>query len=383
MYDAIIIGAGPSGLMAGIQCHKKVLIIEKNSNAGKKLLLTGGGRCNLTNKKDLNTFLENVNHNKKYLYSTINTFGPKEIMLFFEQKNVKLKQEEDGKIFPVANKSFVILEALLNSYKGDIHFNEEVIGLEKGKVITNKNIYETKKIIIATGGLSFPQTGSTGDNLKFAKMIKQPITNVYPAEVSINLIDPPNIPGTSIDNVLVKCGKIIKEGNLIYTHKGLSGTSVMLMSEHIFKEKYKEIEIDNIPYQSEEILAFKIKNFDQEKEIHTFLSTIFSKKYSDFILEKANIKRETKIKQLGKKNTIYIINILKHMKYSIKSVESLKNAYVTGGGIDMKFINSKTFESTINPTFYFIGEALDIHGPIGGYNLTLALSTGYSAGKDL
>ena len=387
MFEVIIIGAGPAGLMAGIMSEKKTLIIEKNDIAGKKLLITGGGRCNVTNNKENRDFLNQIEHNKKYLYSTINNFGPKEIINFFKTHNVSLKEEEDGKMFPKANKSFVIKEALLNAYKGKINYNEDVEKIIKENdyyiVITNKNEYKTQKLVIATGGSSYKITGSTGDNLKFAKMLKQPVTEIYPAEIGVKLREPTDIPGQSIDNVIVKADKRKKEGNLLYTHTGLSGSSIMLISEYIFKDKINEIEIDLLPKYNEEEIKNILNNYDRNKEVHTFLEQYFSKRFSEYLLNYINLEKNIKIKQLNHKELNKLVETIKHIKYNVKNNEKIDLAYVTAGGIDLKYINTKTFESTINKNLYFVGEALDIHGPIGGYNITLALSTGYSAGVSL
>lgn len=387
MFEVIIIGAGPAGLMAGIMSEKKTLIIEKNDIAGKKLLITGGGRCNVTNNKENRDFLNQIEHNKKYLYSTINNFGPKEIINFFKTHNVSLKEEEDGKMFPKANKSFVIKEALLNAYKGKINYNEDVEKIIKENdyyiVITNKNEYKTQKLVIATGGSSYKITGSTGDNLKFAKMLKQPVTEIYPAEIGVKLKKPTDIPGQSIDNVIVKADKRKKEGNLLYTHTGLSGSSIMLISEYIFKDKINEIEIDLLPKYNEEEIKNILNNYDRNKEVHTFLEQYFSKRFSEYLLNYINLEKNIKIKQLNHKELNKLVETIKHIKYNVKNNEKIDLAYVTAGGIDLKYINTKTFESTINKNLYFVGEALDIHGPIGGYNITLALSTGYSAGVSL
>lgn len=387
MFEVIIIGAGPAGLMAGIMSEKKTLIIEKNDIAGKKLLITGGGRCNVTNNKENREFLNQIEHNKKYLYSTINNFGPKEIINFFETHNVSLKEEEDGKMFPKANKNFVIKEALLNAYKGKINYNEDVEKIIKENdyyiVVTNKNEYKTQKLVIATGGSSYKITGSTGDNLKFAKMLKQPVTEIYPAEIGVKLREPTDIPGQSIDNVIVKADKRKKEGNLLYTHTGLSGSSIMLISEYIFKDKINEIEIDLLPKYNEEEIKNILNNYDRNKEVHTFLEQYFSKRFSEYLLNYINLEKNIKIKQLNHKELNKLVETIKHIKYNVKNNEKIDLAYVTAGGIDLKYINTKTFESTINKNLYFVGEALDIHGPIGGYNITLALSTGYSAGVSL
>lgn len=389
MYDCIIIGAGPAGLMTGIKICKnnKVLIIEKNSKPGKKLLLTGNGRCNITNLKDNNTFIENVNYNKKYLYGTINNFGPYDIYDFFTTNNVLLKEENDNKIFPKSDKAKDILDALLNNINDEIiNYNETVTDIKYSKdnivVITNKAQYKAKNIVIATGGASFKKTGSNGEHMKFAEQINQPTIKLFPAEVGVITKEKPlSLAGTSFNEVEVKYQKKKVNGNLMYTHKGLSGTAIMSLSEHIYKNEEKTIYIDYLPNITKDQLEEKILTYPKEKEVSSFLNQYFSKKFQTYIIKQLNYQENIKIKNLNKKMCFDLLDIIKNHKIELEKTDDLDNAYVTGGGINMKYINSKTMESVINNGIYFVGETLDLHGPIGGYNLTIALSTGYSAGK--
>ena len=387
MYDVIIIGAGPSGLMAAIESSKynKVLVIEKNSRAGEKLLITGGGRCNVTNLKEINRFLNEVEYNKKFLYSALNKFGPENICHFLDENGVKIKEEEDNKIFPASNKAVDVLNALLkNTTKVHFKYNEKVIKIYEGEiqsVKTDKDLYTASKVIVACGGSSFPQTGSTGDNLLFAKQIGQKIVDIFPAETSVYTKKGNNIAGTTIEEVKIKYEDKKAIGKLLFTHKGLSGSAIMKMSEYIYKGNDKEISIDLIPNYKEEELKNILNNYDKEKELPTFLSTYFSKKLSKFLIDELNINK--KIKQLSSKEIMNLIDNLKNYKIEITSVNSIENAFVTGGGIDMNFIDSKTMQSKTNKGIYFVGEALDIHGPVGGYNITLALSTGFLAGSSI
>jgi len=386
MYDVIIIGSGPAGLMAGIASKNiNSLILEKNNIAGKKLLLTGNGRCNLTNLKSNNDFLNSVDYNKKFLYSAINKFGPKEVYEYFNDCGLLLKEEDNNRIFPLSNKASDIVNILVKN-TCNIKYEEEVIEIKNydlyKEVITKTNIYKTKNVIISTGGSSYKITGSTGDNMVFAKQLNQPTISLYPTEVGVILKDKLDIAGTSIDNVIITYKKYKKQGNLIYTHRGLSGTSIMSLSEFIYLNTEKEIKIDLLPsYTKEELISY-IKNYDREKEILTCLNTLFSKRFSLYLLERLNIKSE-KIKSINSKDLLKIIDNIKELKYEVDRVCSLDEAYATGGGIDMKYIDTTTMESKINKGIYFAGEALDIHGPIGGYNITLALSTGYLAGKSI
>lgn len=389
MYDVIIIGSGPSGMMTSIVASEKnkVLLLEKNKISGKKLLITGGGRCNLTNLKTNREFINEVEYNKKYLYSTINNFGPKEICDFFNNFGVKLKEEKDNNIFPVSNKATDILSALLICMKKvDIKYEEEVINIkikdEFKEVISNNGKYIAKNVIIATGGSSFRETGSTGDNMKFAKMLNQPTIKLFPAETSINVKENfTELAGTAFEEVKLKYLKKNKVGNLIFTHKGISGSVVMKMSEFVYLNDSKQLFIDFFPKNTVDELIDNLNCFDREKEVSTFLSQFFSKKFSNYIVKKYNL--VGKIKSYNIKSFNNLFQNLKYFELEASGVGNIDKAYVTGGGIDLNYIDSKTMESKINKGIYFVGESLDIHGPIGGYNITLALSTGYTAGLNL
>jgi len=385
MYDCIIIGAGPAGLMAAVQAKgQKLLIIEKNSKPGKKLLITGGGRCNLTNLKSNQDFLNTVNYNKKYLYSAINKFGPYDIYDYFENNGVPLKEEVDNQIFPISNKAIDVLNALLKNITAEFKYEESVIKIKNGdikEVMTDKGRYQAKKIIIATGGVSYPETGSSGDHLTFAKDLNQPIKDLFPAEASIILKDNPELAGTAIKKVTIKYLKQKTHGNLMFTHKGLSGTAIMQMSEHIYLSDNKEIQIDLIPDLEVEEFNDLMTNFDQEKQLSSFLNTLFTKRFSEYLITKIGFNKL--IKSINQIEIKRIGDLLKNLPFIVDKVEDIHKAYVTGGGIDMNYLDTTSMESKINPGIYFAGEALDIHGPIGGYNITLALSTGYLAGSHI
>lgn len=386
MYDVIVIGAGPSGMMASIMASKKnkVLLLEKNEHSGKKLLITGGGRCNLTNLKSNREFLEEVDYHKKYLYSSIHHFGPHDIYDFFTSRGVKLKEEADQKIFPVSNKSSDILACLLDEMRTvEVHYKEPVIDIklqgEMKEVITAKTTYRAHNIIVATGGASFPETGSTGDHMKLAKQLLQPTVPLFPAETYLDLMENiVDLAGTSFEYVEIHYRKIKKSGNLIFTHRGISGSSVMKISEFVFLNSENQISIDFLPTMRLDDFIASLSEFDREKEVATFLTTFFSKKFSNFLASKFQMEGTIKTYSMKKWNVLF--TSLKSFQVEVKCVGPLEKAYVTGGGIDLNSIDSKTMESKFNKGVYFVGEALDVHGPIGGYNITLALSTGYSAG---
>ncbi len=383
MLDVIIIGAGASGLMCAnnLDSSFKYLVLEKNSSAGRKLLITGGGRCNLTNNKDNKSFLEEISYNKKYLYSTIYKFGPKEVMNYF---SIPLKEEKDNQIFPVSNKASDVVDYLVCGLKNKIKYNSKVISISKNDdyytVDCDNGSYTCKHLVIATGGSSFSKLGSSGDHLEFASSLSQPIIELFPAETSILLEEKNDLAGSSFDDVVVSIPKVKKSGNLLFTHVGVSGTSIMKLSEFVYLNKSREIVIDFIP---------SINNIEElfeenrEKLVITLLRELVSKRFASYLLNKALIDGNLKIKSVNKSNLVVLFSLLKSHKYLVKKVESIDKAYVTGGGVDLKYIDTASFESKINSGLYFIGEALDIHGPIGGYNLTLAFSTGYSVADNI
>ncbi len=374
-YDVIIIGAGASGLMCANHLqNKKYIVLEKNNEPGKKLLITGNGRCNLTNLKLNKDFIKEITHNQKYLYSTIFNYGPNEIYNFFNQ-TIPLKEEKDNQIFPISDKAQDILNKLIKNI--NISYNQEVLKITKEKslykITTNKEEFTTKNIVIATGGNSFNHTGSTGIH-KLANQLNQPLINYYPVEVGLITKNKYDLAGTSFEEVKIIYKKKQSIGKLIFTHQGISGTSPMGISEYLNNE-YQEIIIDYLPNITKEELYQELQD-NREVFIHQILNKYFTKKFAEYIT--SNIL----IKQIDHKKLISIINNIKEYKCIVKP-DKLNNAYVTGGGIDLKQIDTKTFESKLNENIYFIGECLDIHGPIGGYNLTLAFSTAVSAANSI
>lgn len=397
MYDVIVIGAGPAGIMTSIIASsrlKKVLLIDKNDAIGKKLAITGGGRCNLTNLKNTNDFIKYIPNNNKFLYSTLSNFNSTDIYNYFNTLGVKLKMEDDNRIFPMDNKSMTIINALNNELiknKVEIMFNETVIDIKTFNqdyiVITNNKEYKTKKIVIATGGASYPHTGSSGDGYKFAKLLNQPLNKLYPAETF--LINEHKLPlaGITIPYTKVSINNITMEGSLLFTHEGLSGPAIFKISEYVYKELEKSnnatISIDLIPNINMNELINKLKNYDSKKMIKYFVGQFTPHRLANYLLEINNINPDKKILESSKEEQHNLFYNMKNYHIDIKSTGTIAQSFITGGGIDLKYINPKTMESTINKGIYFIGELLDIHGHTGGYNITIALSTGYTAGLNI
>lgn len=395
MYDTIIIGAGPAGMMASIKAseiNKKVLLIEKNNIIGKKLQLTGGTRCNLTNLKRIDRFIKEIPVNNKFLYSSLNEFGPQDIYDYFTDSGVDLKVEDNDRVFPVSNKAQTIIDMLYKKMmfnNVDIHLNEtvkKIINHEKDdkEIVTDVRNYKSKKIIIATGGCSYPQTGSTGDGYRFCEDLNQPLTDIYPAETFLISKDVLPLAGITLDNVVIKLDKHQTLGSMLFTHLGISGPATFKISEKVYHQlKIKPtitLYVDLIPNYSEDDLMKKFNNYESKKELISFVREYLPRRLSDYIINDNDSKR--KIATLSKTKKQSIINHIKNFQIEIKATGSIEQSFVSGGGVDIKQINPKTMESINNPGIYFAGELLDIHGHTGGYNITIALSTGFVAGEN-
>ncbi len=383
MYDTIIIGSGPAGLMcANALQGTNYILLEKNATPGKKLLLTGGGRCNVTNRKENRDFLDAVEYNKKFLYSTIARFGPYDIIDFLGDK-VPLLEVDENQMFPVSNKADDVLQRLLETTRDNIVYNQavtQILPQDDHFIINTKNSsYTSKNVVLASGGCSFPKTGSSGDHLRFANELDISVVEVFPAETGICLKEKHNLSGIHFENVEISFSKVKKDGHFIFTHRGISGNAAMKISEFVYLQKPREIFVDFLPHVDEETIRQEISE-NKEKQPISILSKYLTKRFSEYIVEKSNIGSTTKNKQLIHRQIDEIISLVKKHSFLVKGVEELISAYATGGGISLKEINSKTMEVKKHPGLYVIGEALDIHGPIGGYNITLAMSSGYSAG---
>ncbi len=392
MYDVIVIGAGPAGMMASISAasNKKVLLLDKNDKIGKKMELTGGGRCNLINLKSINDFINEIPINKKMLYSSLNQFGPQDIFDFFVNLDQPLKIEDNDRVFPVSDKAKTIINVLKNQLeinKVTVNLNEVVEVIENDdmdKIVkTNKNTYRTKAIIISTGGVSYPMTGSTGDGHRLAKKMKQPVTKLYPAETFLIGKEPLPLAGITISNVVITFNKTKASGSLLFTHTGLSGPAIFKISALVYHQleisKDATLKIDLIPDFSIAQLTIALNSYDVKKDINCFVRDYIPKRLCDYIVNKTI--SNFKVGVISKTNKQKLLLALKNFEVVIKATGTLEQSFVTGGGIDMKYVNSKIMESLINKGIYFAGEILDIHGHTGGYNITIALSTGFLAGK--
>lgn len=412
MRNTVIIGGGPAGLMAAISSAKnedKVTIIEKMNSCGKKLLITGKGRCNITNNAQMDKFMANTPTNPKFLYGVFNNFTNKDIIELLESEGVKTKVERGERVFPVSDRAQDVLEALLHILKKE---NVQILTNTTAKrIITDaeKNVLgvelddgkeiKADKIILATGGKSYPVTGSTGDGYRIAKDLGHTITKIEPSLVPLTSHDEvcKKLQGLSLRNVAIRlqiCDKVVYKdfGEMLFTHFGVSGPIVLSASsylvktkniEQILKEDKVELEIDLKPALSEEKLDARIlRDFEEQKnkQFKNSLDKLLPQKLIPVIIEKTNINESKKINEITKQERQKLVNELKYFKISINGTRPIEEAIVTSGGINIKEINPKTMESKLINGLYFAGEIIAVDCLTGGYNLQVAWSTGYTAG---
>ena len=394
-----IIGGGASGLMAGgflTQNGHNVTIFDGNEKCGKKLYITGKGRCNVTNNCSIEDYLSNVVHGKKFMLSAINNFTPQDTMNFFEQLGVKLKTERGNRVFPESDKSSDIIKALLKHCKNcEIKLNEKVESITKNtdfEVKTSKNTYVFDKIIIACGGKSYPATGSTGDGYKFAKSFGHNIEEIKSALAPIKLKDSfcRNLEGLSLKNVCLNANfdgqKISLFGEMLFTCDGISGPIALSVSSYISKAEDVKLYIDFKPALNEEQLENRLLrdfSLNKNKNLSYILKGLLPNNLVDEFMSRLNVDKALKVNSTSKETRKDIIKLLKTFPLQFDSVYPIEAGIITAGGVDLKQINPKTMESKIVTGLYFIGEVLDIDCLTGGFNLQTAFSTAYACAKNL
>ncbi len=393
MYDVIVIGAGPSGLMccANAKGSAKILLLEKNDKLGSKILASGNGRCNVCNLKSNMDFLEEITtSNKKFILSSLSEFSSYDICDYFYERNVSLKQEEDDKMFPVSDKAVDILNAIVKDIPSNvtIKLSESLIDLTYDnvfKVVTNKETYMAKKVVLAMGGKSYPALGTTGDAYDILKKFDLKINTLLPALVPLNsnleLIKNKSLQGQTLENILVSYKNKSFYGNVLITHFGVTGPAIFRISEFVVKDllnnKEVTINLDLIPDVSYDTL-FNNAISDQSKRIQSIFKGLVNQTVLKVILGSYF---NEKISTLGNKVVSKIINLFKEFSVPIYDNKGFKSAFVTSGGLDLKEVDAKTLEVKKVPNLYVCGELLDIHGPTGGYNITMCLSMGHKVGN--
>lgn len=391
-YDIAVIGAGPAGIMAAIAAShnsSNVVLLEKNSSPGRKLLMTGGGRCNITNRKPIKKLL-NIYPQKNFLKHSFYTLTNEKLLSFFENKGLSFIEEDDNRIFPETEKSSDILKILLEYLDDvDIKYGFEVKSIVDNFIINDEIMAD--KIVIATGGITYPQTGCSIENYS---LTSQPLTDVkYGLVPLITKKDLSNVAGITLYDVVISYKKSKVQGNVLFSHVGLTGPGIINLSNEISEDiSYNllenepdanfEIAIDLCPDFTREELQDKF-NMDFQARgksmIKNYLRLFLTSRFIDFFLDEIKIDGETQLSRIDKKSKNRLIENLKRFAFEITGFnENLSK--VTIGGIDLENINPKTMESSLTPNLYFAGEVLDLHGPTGGYNLKIAFSTGYLAG---
>ncbi|MBC8630644.1 NAD(P)/FAD-dependent oxidoreductase [[Eubacterium] tenue] len=400
MAKVIVVGAGPAGIMAAISSSKQneVILIERNNEIGKKLRLTGGGRCNITNNRNIEDFFDKVVNNNKFLYSSFYTFSNYDLLEYFSKNNLDYKIEYDEKVYTKSDKSDEVIDTLkkdLLKNKVNIMYNTKVCDLivenneAIGVITDNGEKIFCDKLIITTGGKSHPTTGSDGFMFDILKKHGHTIKPLYPALIPLvtkeNFVK--NLQGVAMKEVIIrtkiKKKKIQTQGDMIFTHFGISGPGVLKFSSYINKALDNgeiEITLDFLPHISKEEITRIIRE-NPNKNVLTNLKGILPQNFLKEILSLLNLS-EAKPNELKKEDENKIIECIKEMKLTIKEMLTIKAAMVTSGGVSVKEINASNMESKLIKNLFFAGEVIDVDAETGGYNLQIAFSTGYLAGSD-
>ena len=400
--NILVIGGGAAGMMAAISaasCGASVTIIEKNADIGKKLLITGKGRCNVTNACATEEIFENIPTNANFLYSAIYGFSNYDVMDFFEGCGVALKTERGERVFPQSDRAKDIVDALRKKANElnvkIIRGRAEEIIVQNGAVKGVKTKTQTlwgDRVIIATGGKSYPRTGSEGDGYKIAQKVGHSITKIKPALVPVETDeDTSPLMGLSLKNVGISVydknsRKIHSDfGEMLFTHFGLTGPLILSSSSHMGDEpKGVRIEIDLKSALDDETLDKRLlRDFEKYKNrnFENALSDLLPSKMIDYIVERSQIDRFKKVNSVTKEERKRLLLLLKHLTFTVKAYRPVDEAIVTSGGINVKEINASTMESRLVSGLYFAGEVIDVDAYTGGFNLQIAFSTGVLAGK--
>ena len=407
MSKVAIIGGGAAGMLCGVYAARRghqVHILEKNEKLGKKLFITGKGRCNVTNDSDTEELFPAVMSNRKFLYSAFYTYGSRDVMEFFEEAGVPLKTERGNRVFPVSDHSSDIIRALERELKkagAQIHLHTEVKEVctrdEKvtGVLLSDGDFFEADTVVVATGGLSYPSTGSTGDGYRFAAETGHKVVSQSPSLVPLVAKEDyvSKLQGLSLRNVelTVKSGKkvLYKDfGEMMFTHFGVTGPLILSASAQIGKKLEKEpLEafLDLKPaLDAEQLDARILREFDanHNKQFKNAVDSLFPAKLKPVMTELSGIAEEKKVNEITKEERMRFVRLIKDFKMTLTSLRSYSEAIITKGGVSVKEIHPGTMESKFVKNLYFSGEVLDLDALTGGYNLQIAWSTAYLAGMN-
>lgn len=396
-----IIGAGASGLFAGgiLSQRHEVTIFDKNEKCGKKLYITGKGRCNLTNNCSQEQFLSNTVNGSKFMFSSIHQLSPQNIIDFFEQLGLKTKTERGGRVFPISDKSSDVIK-ILQKFCGkcQIKLNEEVLDFcfvvseNLFKILTSKAVYYFDRVIVATGGQTYSSTGSSGDGYKFAKAFGHKIMPIKPALVPIELGDKfiKQLQGVTLKNVSLNAiadgKKLSFFGEMLFTDRGISGPIALTMSSFINRAENIELAIDFKPALTKEMLEKRVLKDIQNtsnKTMANFVSLYLPRSVGEVLLQRLKIDSHQKVNEFTSNERKDFIALIKNFTLNFKRLYPLESGIVTSGGVELDQINPKTMESKLQKGLYFIGEVLAVDCLTGGYNLTSAFATAYSCAVNL
>jgi predicted Rossmann fold flavoprotein len=412
-YDVIVVGGGSAGLMASIAASNQgasVVLLDKGDKLGRKLGISGGGRCNVTNNKEIDELIKHIPGNGRFLYSAFSIFNNKDIISFFENLGIRLKEEDNGRMFPMTDKAKTVVDTLVSQIvrQGveikllspvDTILYEETrvagVRLKSGEVIASK------AVIVASGGKSVPQTGSTGDGYPWAMKAGHTITELFPTEVPLTSNEPfiqsKELQGLSLRDVTLSVwnpkGKRIIEhrGDMIFTHFGVSGPIALRCSQFVVKALKQfnvgniEVSVDLMPEKSvDEVYSstLKLTELEPKKSIKNILKACLPEKMVPVFLKQTGLSETLTYDNIPRQDWMHLANLIKRFPIRVYGTLSIEDAFVTGGGINLKEVDPKTMQSKLMDGLYFCGEILDIHGYTGGYNITAAFSTGYTAGKN-
>jgi predicted Rossmann fold flavoprotein len=397
--DVLILGGGPAGLFTAINCkNRRAVILEKNATPGKKLLISGTGRCNLTHDCKLSDFFEHYGANHRFLKTALHSFTNTDLISFFNSHGLETVVDKNGKVFPASQKASDVLQVLIDACitnKVEIAFNQKIEGIKKNatgfEVKTGSGVYAGRFLVITTGGMSYPATGSTGDGYHFAKQLGHSVVPPKPSLSPVFVRDyaMASISGVSVQNkaaYLYRGDKKIAEhrGDIGFTHKGLSGPGILDFSRHILSGDFLKlnfIDMRTDDFRNELITAAAT---DGKVAIQTYLKKFdLPRNLVLLILNSINMEPETRVADITKTMRNQLVTSFCEFPFTIEKVGGFNMAMVTAGGISLDEIYAKTMESKLVPGLFFAGEVLDIDGDTGGYNLQAAFSTGYLAGQGI